>query len=98
LWSKIKRTLKINCMPESKTRHPHKHPDHHHPKTTETLHKHKKTSRTIIATVLFCGLLGLAVSFFMAADSVTTLVAGTLLGCIAGYIFGYQVDKSLSKK
>ncbi|MDN3656446.1 hypothetical protein QWZ08_12450 [Ferruginibacter paludis] len=84
-------------MPESKTRHPHKHPDHH-PKTAETQHKHKKTSRTIIATVLFCGLLGLAVSFFMAADSVTTLVAGTLLGCIAGYIFGYQVDKSLSKK
>jgi ABC-type dipeptide/oligopeptide/nickel transport system permease subunit len=85
-------------MPESKTRHPHKHPDQHHPKTADTPHKPKKTSRTIIATVLFCGLLGLGVSFFIAADSITTLVSGTLLGCIAGYIFGYQVDKSLSKK
>jgi membrane protein YqaA with SNARE-associated domain len=85
-------------MPESKTRHPHKHPDHHHPKTAEPNQKHKKISRTIVATVLFCGLLGLGVSFFIAADSVLTLVSGTLLGCIAGYIFGDQVDKSLSKK
>ena len=84
-------------MPESKTRHPHKHPDHHPKANTPHTHS-RKISKVVIATVLFCGLLGLGVSYFIAADSIATLVAGTLLGCLAGFVFGYEVDKNFSKK
>jgi hypothetical protein len=84
-------------MPESKTRHSHKHPQHHsghasnHPKA-------KKTSRIVIVATVFFGLLGLGISYFLNASSFIGLVAGAALGGIAGFIFGYQIDKSLSKK
>jgi membrane associated rhomboid family serine protease len=85
-------------MPESKTRHPHKHPQHHSKAPEVHQPKSKKMSKAVIATVLFCGLLGLGVSFFIAADSITTLIVGTLVGVVVGFIFGYEVDKNLSKK
>lgn len=89
--------IEIKFMPESKARHPHKHTDHHQ-KTSNTHPKPKKASRAVIAAVLFCGLLGLGVSYFIDSTSIATLLTGALIGCIAGFIFGYQVDKSLSKK
>ncbi len=84
-------------MPESKTRHPHKHTDHH-PKHSSAQPHPKKISKIVIATVLFCGVLGLGISYFIASDSIATLLLGTLIGATVGYIFGHEVDKSFSKK
>lgn len=89
--------IEIKFMPESKARHPHKHTDHHQ-KTSNTHLKPKKVSRAVIAAVLFCGFLGLGVSYFIDSTSIATLITGALIGCIAGFIFGYLVNKSLSKK
>lgn len=84
-------------MPESKSRHPHKHPEHH-TKTSNTHPKSKKTSRAIIVAVLFFSFLGLGISYFIDGTSTIGLLTGALAGGIAGFIFGYQIDKSLLKK
>lgn len=85
-------------MPQSKNRHPHKHIQHQHNEPTGTHSKPKKTNRSIIVTVIFFSLLGLGISFFIDAKSIMGLLTGAVLGGIAGYIFGYQVNKSLSDK
>ncbi|MBC7509683.1 MAG: hypothetical protein H7320_13190 [Ferruginibacter sp.] len=84
-------------MPESKSRHPHKHPEHT-TKTSNTHPKSKKTSRAIIVAGLFFSFLGLGISYFIDGTSTIGLLTGALVGAIAGFIFGYQIDKSLSKK
>jgi hypothetical protein len=84
-------------MPESKARHPHKHP-HHHNGTPGTHQKPKKITRIVIIAGVFFALLGLGISYLLNASSTAALLAGPILGGIAGCIFGYQVDKTLSKK
>ncbi|WP_460553419.1 hypothetical protein [Ferruginibacter profundus] len=84
-------------MPQSKNRHPHKHTPHHD--TPATAHpKHKKTNQSIIIGVLFFALIGLGISYFTGASSVTGLLIGLLIGGVVGYIFAWQVNKSLTKK
>jgi uncharacterized membrane protein len=87
-------------MPQSKSRHPHKHPQQHdHPlHAPATVPKHKKTNQSIIVTSIFFALLGLGISFFIAGSNIIALIVGALTGTIAGYIFGLQVNKSLTKK
>jgi hypothetical protein len=83
-------------MPQSKSRHPHKHTTHH---DTPAAHpKHKKTNQSIVIGVLFFALIGLGISYFIGASSVIGLLTGVLIGGIAGYIFAWQVNKSLLKK
>jgi membrane associated rhomboid family serine protease len=84
-------------MPESKSRHPHKHPSHHD-KPPVAHAKHQKTNQSIIVAVIFFALIGLGISYFIGSGSVAGLIIGTLIGGIAGYIFGKQVNKSLLKK
>lgn len=84
-------------MPESKTRHPHKHPEHNN-KTSNTHAKSKKASRVVIVVASFFAFLGLGISYFIDGTSITGLLTGALIGGIAGFIFGYQIDKSLLKK
>jgi F0F1-type ATP synthase assembly protein I len=83
-------------MPQSKSRHPHKHIQQQH-KPSETP-KHQKTNRSIIVTVIFFALIGLGISYFVAGSDVTGLIIGVIAGSIAGYIFAMQVNKSLTKK
>lgn len=84
-------------MPESKSRHPHKHPQQHH--NTPGIHtKSKKANRLIIVTVLFFGVLGLGIGFFVDSESITVLLSCLAAGVLAGYIVGYQIKKSLSEK
>ena len=84
-------------MPESKSRHPHKHPQHH--AETSGIHsKPKKTNSAIIVAVLFFGLLGLGISFFINGSSIPVLLAGAVTGGLAGFLFGYQINKRISKK
>ncbi len=79
-------------MPQSKSRHAHKHagqhpPVQHHVKTA-------KSNRVVVIATVFCALLGLGIGFFIATDNISTLVWSTLIGAIAGFVFGYQVKKS----
>ena len=84
-------------MPESKSRHPHKH-THQHVETSSSHSKNKIIGKVAIVVGLFVGLLGLGISFFIDATSVTGLLTGAAIGGLVGVIFGYQIDKSLSKK
>ena len=83
-------------MPQSKSRHPHKHIQQHKP--SDIAPKHKKTNRSVIVTVIFFALIGLGISYFVAGTDITGLIIGVIAGSIAGYIFAMQVNKSLSKK
>ncbi len=84
-------------MPESKSRHPHKH-THPHPEASNIHPKNKKIGKVAIVVGLFFGLLGLGVSFFIDSTSTKGLLTGAIVGLVAGIIFGYQINKSLSKK
>lgn len=84
-------------MPESKARHPHKHP-HQHNGHSNSHPKKKKTNQIVIIVTVFFALLGLGFSYFLNATSIVGLLSGAVVGGIAGFIFGYQVEKSFSKK
>jgi len=84
-------------MPQSKSRHPHKHTTHHNTPGT-AIPKPKKTNRSIIVTMIFFGLIGLGISYFLAGDSVIGLIIGAVIGGGVGYIFARQVNKSLVGK
>lgn len=83
-------------MPESKSRHPHhSHQQHHRPPHNS---KSKTFSRIVIVAIGFFSLLGLGISYFVAGDNLFPTVAGAIIGAIAGYLFGHQMDKTLRKK
>ena len=84
-------------MPESKSRHPHKH-THQHIEASDIHPKNKKIGKVAIVFGLFFGLLGLGLSYYIEASSNTGLLIGAVVGVLSGLIFGYQIDKSLSKK
>ena len=84
-------------MPQSRSRHPHKHVQQHN-KPTDAPPKHKKTNRSIVVTVIFFALIGLGISYFIAGSDITGLIIGLIAGSIAGYLFAMQVNKSLTKK
>jgi hypothetical protein len=84
-------------MPQSRSRHPHKHVQQHN-KPAGTPSKPQKTNRSIVVTVIFFALIGLGISYFVAGSNITGLIIGVIAGSIAGYIFAMQVNKSLTKK
>lgn len=84
-------------MPQSKSRHPHKHHTQNL-KTSNTHPKAKRSNSAIYVSIFFCALLGFGISYFINASDTTVLLAGTLLGALSGLIFGYMVNKSLSEK
>ena len=83
-------------MPESKSRLPHKYSPHR--KTSNTHPASKKTSRAVIALALFLGFLGLCISYFIYGNNITGLLAGAIIGGVAGAVFGYLIAKNLPKK
>lgn len=85
-------------MPQSKNRHPHKHPVHHDKPAEDAAPKHKKANQSIIVTVIFFALIGLGISFFIGGTGAIVLLAGTVIGGIVGYLFAWQLNKSLTKK
>jgi hypothetical protein len=84
-------------MPQSKSRHPHKHIQQHN-KPLGNNSKTKKVNRSVIVTVIFFALIGLGISYFIDIRSILGLLSGVVLGGIAGFIFANQVNKSLTKK
>lgn len=82
-------------MPQSKTR-PHHHPQQHHP--ARNVARSKKTSRAVIIFILFFGLAGMGIGYFIAGNSFLSLATGTIIGAVSGYLFGHQIDNAASKK
>lgn len=83
-------------MPESKSRNPH-HPQqqqHHVPKRVNN----RKAGRAVIIGVVFFALLGMGISYFIAGEGVWSLALGAGIGAIAGYLFGHQIQETLTKK
>ena len=80
-------------MPRSKKRKQH---HDFHPETHAT--KEKKTkSAVLVAGIFFC-LLGIGIAYFAAGVSLHWLLTGAVAGAAAGYFFGLQIDRSISKK
>ena len=84
-------------MPQSKSRHPHKHNTHHNTPGT-AIPKPKKTNRSIIVTMIFFALIGLGISYFLVGNSIVGLLIGVAIGAGIGYIFAWQVNRSLREK
>ena len=88
-------------MPQSKSRHPHKHSHHHTHQTSKQVtmpEKPAKTNRAVLASIIFCTVLGFLVSLIIDATSVSTLAIGTIVGAAAGFFLGEQIKKSLPVK
>jgi hypothetical protein len=83
-------------MPASKSRHSrHAHQQHHrHPHQANVK---KNTSASIIA-ILFFALLGTGITYFIAGSSIPSILTGAIVGGIAGYLFGHQIDNTIKKK
>ncbi len=50
-----------------------------------------------VAVVIFI-LFGLGITYFAVGNNITWLIIGALIGAGAGFLFGYQIAKGLSKK
>jgi len=79
-------------MPQSKKR------AHHH-QFIPPPHKidGKKNHAIIYVSIIFFCLLGVGIAYFAAGPADAYLIAGGLLGGIAGYFFGKQIDKTITK-
>lgn len=80
-------------MPRSKKRK--KHHEYHPPADTV---KSKKNRSAVLIAVLFFGLLGISVAYFVRGTAPLWLAGGAILGVVGGYFFGKQIDKSFAKK
>jgi len=80
-------------MPKSKTR---KH--HHEHRQPANAVKSKRDRSAVPVAVVFFGLLGAGIAYFVTGSSPLWLIAGLILGCIGGYFFGKQLNSSFSKK
>ncbi len=80
-------------MPQSKKRKEHQgfHPTTHADKS-------KKNKSAVLVAVIFFALLGIGIAYFIAGDGFLSLFAGAVAGGVAGYFFGHQIDRTLSKK
>jgi hypothetical protein len=80
-------------MPRSKKRKHHH--DFHPPTHTDKAQKTK--SAVLVAGIFFC-LLGVGIAYFAAGASLLWVLTGAVVGAVAGYFFGLQIDRSFSKK
>lgn len=79
-------------MPQSKKR------THHH-QFVPPPHKvsGKKNHAIIYVSVIFFCLLGIGISYFSVGPDNKWLALGGIGGALAGYFFGKQIDKSITK-
>jgi membrane protein YqaA with SNARE-associated domain len=80
-------------MPQSKKRKQHQE---FHP--TANAGKTKKNKSAILVAVIFFGLLGIGMAYFIAGAGFLWLFVGGVAGGVSGYFFGHQIDKAVSKK
>jgi hypothetical protein len=80
-------------MPQSKKRK--QHHEFHPPANAD---KAKKGKSAVLVAGIFFSLLGIGIAYFAAGASLLWLLTGAVAGAVAGYFFGQQIDKALSKK
>jgi hypothetical protein len=86
---------KKNDMPSSKKRqHHHKQQQVNHPMPPGGS---KANERIVTAAVILFAVIGLGIAFFASGGAITWIVAGTVIGGIAGYFFGKAIKKGLLK-
>lgn len=78
-------------MPKSRTRKPH---NDFHPQTAKV---QKKRSAVPVAAIFFC-FLGLGIAYFATGVNLAWLFTGAVAGAVCGYLFGLQIDRSISRK
>lgn len=91
-------------MPISKQRHKHGHQYHPnrkvHAKKTSLDAVHAKVAprkSAITIMVILLAVFGTGIAFLSAGAEITWLLAGALLGAIAGYFIGQSMDKAAAK-
>lgn len=92
------RTFKQKNMPESKSRHAHKHAPHHEKHPVPPSNSMSSNKRVVIIAIIFFGVIGLTIGFLIDSSSVLVLLAGAVVGIAAGYFAGQELKKSLSGK
>jgi len=81
-------------MPQSKKRHV---AHQQHPHKSETQHKEEKNSNAVAVGVVFFGLIGFGIGFFIGGVDAVWMTGGAVVGAVGGYLFGKQIDKAFSK-
>ena len=81
-------------MPRSKSRKPHLHKQHHDPSPKSQ----SKKNNVIMVSVIFLGLLGIGIAWFASGTNFLIMALGALVGGVAGYFFGKQIESSFAKK
>ncbi|MEO6541416.1 MAG: hypothetical protein ABIN74_10510 [Ferruginibacter sp.] len=82
-------------MPRSKTRK-----NHHDYRAPANAVKSKKNKSAVTIGIVFFALIGMGIAYFAAGSTslwLLWLIAGAVIGSIAGYYFGRQIDKSFDK-
>ena len=80
-------------MPQSRKRKPNH--EFHPPANAQ---KAKKGKSAVLVAGIFFSLLGIGIAYFAAGPSLLWLLTGAVAGAVAGYFFGHQIDRALSKK
>lgn len=74
-------------------KHHRKKPHHHDHTHAGVAHKPKKKRKASTLMAVFIGLVGLGIAYFSSGASYIALAAGAIVGAIAGYLIGRQMDK-----
>ena len=83
-------------MPESKKRVHQQQPQNqnyktHHPRS-------RQPNRAVLVGVIFFALLGMGITYFIGNGNIAWIVGGAITGAVAGYLFGQQINKTISKR
>ena len=80
-------------MPASKIRKPH-HQNHPAPRRATPV----KHGRAALAAAILFAVLGFVIGYFASGGDTVSIIAGTIIGAVAGYFLGHMMDNSLEKK
>lgn len=83
-------------MPQSKNRKAHKQHHQHEPQHGKP--HSNKSSRTFVVPMIIFATLGLGIGFYINPGSASTWIASTLIGALAGFLFGKQVENAAKKR
>jgi hypothetical protein len=88
--------LSKNDMPSSKKRQ-HHHQHHNAAQATVPKAASKANERIVTAAVVLFAVVGLGIAYFASEGKTIWIIAGAVIGGIAGYFFGKALKKGLLK-
>ena len=78
-------------MPQSKKRKAHKH-------THQDYIPHEKERKSAVPlAIIVCTVLSIGIAWFASEGSALYLISGAVIGAVAGYFAGKQMDKAFEK-